>query len=35
MRLGFTDEPGVSECGAKLIETKKILGALIRSMRND
>ena len=35
MRLGYTDEPGVSECDAKMMETEKVLGALIRSMRND
>ena len=34
IRLGYTDEPGVSECDAKMME-KKVLGALIRSMRND
>jgi len=35
MRLGYTDEQGVSECDAKMMETEKVLGALIRSMRND
>ena len=35
MRLGYTDEPGASECEAKMMETEKVLGALIRSMRND
>jgi hypothetical protein len=28
------DEPGVSECDAKMMETEKVLGALIRSMCN-
>jgi four helix bundle protein len=35
MRLGYTVEQGVSECDAKMMETEKVLGALIRSMRND
>ena len=35
LRLGYTDEPSVSECDAKMMETEKVLGALIRSMRND
>ncbi|HWR20332.1 MAG TPA: four helix bundle protein [Verrucomicrobiae bacterium] len=35
LRLGYTDEPGVCECDAKMMETEKVLGALIRSMRND
>ncbi len=35
MRLGYTDEPGVSDCDATMMETEKVLGALIRSMRND
>lgn len=32
-RLGYADEPDVSECDAKMEETEKVLGALIRSMR--
>ena len=35
MRLGYTDEPDVPECDAKMTETEKVLAALIRSMRND
>ncbi len=35
LRLGYTDEPGVSECDAAMMETEKVLGALIRSMRSD
>lgn len=34
-RLGYTDETDVSECDPKMLETEKVLGALIRSMRND
>jgi four helix bundle protein len=35
MRLGYTDEQGIAECDAKMMEAEKVLGALIRSMRND
>lgn len=34
-RLGYTDRSDVSECDSKMVETEKVLGALIRSMRND
>jgi len=34
-RLGYTNEPGVSECDARIVETEKVLSALIRSMRNN
>jgi len=33
MRLGYMDEPGVSACDAKMMETEKVLGTLIRSLR--
>jgi four helix bundle protein len=33
-RLGYTDKSDVSECDSKMVETEKVLGALIRSMRN-
>lgn len=33
-RLGYTDNWDVSECDSKIVETEKVLGALIRSMRN-
>lgn len=32
-RLGYTNESDVPECDAKLVETEKVLSALIRSMR--
>ena len=32
-RLGYTEEPGVSECDAKIVEAEKVLSALLRSMR--
>lgn len=32
-RLGDMDELNVSECDSKMLETEKVLGALIRSMR--
>ncbi len=34
-RLGYTDEPDVPECDSKMVETEKVLSALIRSMRNN
>ena len=34
-RLGYVDAPDVTECDSKMAETEKVLGALIRSMRND
>ena len=34
-RLGYTDKLDVPECDAKMVETEKVLGALIRAMRND
>ncbi len=33
-RLGYTDNPGVCDCDSKMAETEKVLGALLRSMRN-
>ena len=35
MRLGYTDATDVPDCGPKMLETEKVLGALIRSMRNN
>jgi four helix bundle protein len=35
MRLGYMDEHSVAEYDAKMMESEKVLGALIRSMRND
>ena len=32
-RLGYCDEHSVSDCDSKMVETEKVLGALIRSMR--
>jgi len=32
-RLDYTDEPDVSKCDSKMMETEKVLSALIRSMR--
>ncbi len=32
-RLGYSDEHGISDCDSKIVETEKVLGALIRSMR--
>ena len=32
-RLGYTEEPGVSECDATIVEAEKVLSALLRSMR--
>ena len=34
-RLGYTNELDISECDSKMVETEKVLGALIRSMRKD
>ncbi len=34
-RLGYIDEPDVSECDLKMVEAEKVLGALLRSMRKD
>jgi four helix bundle protein len=34
-RLGYMDKSDVSKCESKIVETEKVLGALIRSMRND
>ena len=34
-RLGYTHEPDVPECDAKIVEAEKVLNALIRSMRKD
>ena len=33
MRLGYTAEPDFTECDSKIVETEKVLSALIRSMR--
>jgi len=32
-RLGYVREPEINECKLKLIETEKVLGALIRTLR--
>ena len=32
-RLGYFDEYGISNCESKILETEKVLGALLRSMR--
>ena len=34
-RLGYTNEMDVLECDSKMVETEKVLCALIRSMRID
>ena len=34
-RLGYSDEHDISECESKIVETEKILGALVRSMRKN
>lgn len=34
-RLGYLDEYDIPVCGPKIMETEKVLGALIRSMRKD
>lgn len=34
-RLGFTNELEVPECDSKIVETEKVLSALIRSLRKD
>jgi len=33
-RLGYTNELDVPECDSKMVETEKVLSALIRSMRD-
>ena len=33
-RLRYIDEPDVSECDLKIVETEKVLNALLRSLRN-
>ena len=35
VRLGYVDAAEVAECESKMVETEKVLGALIRSMRHD
>jgi hypothetical protein len=32
--LGYTNELDVPECDSKMVETEKVLSALIRSMRD-
>ena len=32
-RLGYFDERDISDCESKIVETEKVLGALLRSMR--
>jgi four helix bundle protein len=32
-RLGYSDEHDISGCESKIVETEKVLGALLRSMR--
>jgi len=32
-RLGYIDEPEVSECDLKIVEAEKVLNALLRSLR--
>lgn len=32
-RLGYFDEYDISNCESKIVETEKVLGALLRSMR--
>ena len=32
-RLGYSDEHEISGCESKIMETEKVLGALLRSMR--
>jgi len=32
-RLGYSDEHDISNCGSKIVEAEKVLGALLRSMR--
>ncbi|HUU41926.1 MAG TPA: four helix bundle protein [Desulfatiglandales bacterium] len=34
-RLGYPDEHDISECESKIVETGKVLGTLLRSMRKD
>jgi four helix bundle protein len=33
-RLGYLDEPDGSECDLKMVEAERVLGALLRAMRN-
>jgi four helix bundle protein len=33
-RLGYIDESDVSKCDLKIVETEKVLSALLRSLRN-
>ena len=33
-RLGYTEEPDVSECDSKIVETEKVLNSLVRSLRS-
>ena len=33
-RFRYIDEPDVSECDLKIVETEKVLNALLRSLRN-
>ena len=35
MRLGYTDKLSDAECNSKMVETEKVLSALIRSMRSN
>jgi four helix bundle protein len=35
MRLGYTNKVDVPECESKMVETEKVLSALIRSMRSN
>ena len=32
-RLGYYNEHGISDCESKIVETEKVLGSLLRSMR--
>ncbi|MCK4469649.1 MAG: four helix bundle protein, partial [Desulfobacterales bacterium] len=34
-RLGYSDEHDISDCESKIVETEKVLGALLRSMRKN
>jgi len=34
-RLGYVDEYNISGCESKIVETEKVLGALLRSMREN
>lgn len=35
LRLGYTKEQDAPECNSKMVEAEKVLGALVRAMRND